>query len=225
MQGHADAPQPSLRTDEITADLNRLLQQTLTQRTASTALSASIQLPNGYHLPQGLQQCSTRNNVSLARLPQSDRGAWQFTLDCPDNPGLTHTLALTPVWQQAIVISQHALPKGHRLRAEDVKLQLQAINRLHQGYFLQPNRVIGQALRRNLSAGSVLTPGLLTPPMSIRKGDQVTILARYGPLIVKTLGQALTSGRLGAQISVRNLQSNTVVKARVIAAHQVEIAL
>ena len=59
----------------------------------------------------------------------------------------------------------------------------------------------------------------------MRKGDHVIISARSGTLSVKMPGEALSDGGLSEQIRVKNLNSNRIIKARVTAPGQVEVAL
>jgi flagella basal body P-ring formation protein FlgA len=53
----------------------------------------------------------------------------------------------------------------------------------------------------------------------------VVISARSGTLNVRMPGEALSNGGMSEQIKVKNLNSQRVIKARVTAPGQVEVAL
>lgn len=59
----------------------------------------------------------------------------------------------------------------------------------------------------------------------VRKGDQVVITARSGTLSVRMPGEALSNGGLNEQIRVKNLNSQRVIKAQVMAPGQVEVSM
>jgi len=60
---------------------------------------------------------------------------------------------------------------------------------------------------------------------AVRRGDQVVISARSGGINVRMQGEALSGGTLGQQISVRNLTSQRVIRARVAGPGQVEVEM
>ncbi|MCY1411705.1 flagella basal body P-ring formation protein FlgA [compost metagenome] len=59
----------------------------------------------------------------------------------------------------------------------------------------------------------------------MRRGDAVMIRARSSRVNVVMPGEALADGVPGQQIRVRNLQSQRVVKARVVEPGTVEVGL
>ena len=96
---------------------------------------------------------------------------------------------------------------------------------LNQGYLTDPTQVIGKKLTRAMQSDQVVSPRHLALAEVIRKGDQVVISARSSTVGVRMPGEALSDGGVGEQISVRNLRSNRVVKARVLGPGQVEVAM
>jgi len=76
-------------------------------------------------------------------------------------------------------------------------------------------QVAGMTPVRTLSAGSELRPDLLTPPNDIERGDAVHIEVRSGAALLALTARAVTAGRNGDTISVRNPESNKTFQARV----------
>jgi len=57
----------------------------------------------------------------------------------------------------------------------------------------------------------------LDAPIAVNKGDEVRIRSGQGLIAVSMNGTALGSGMPGEQIPVRNVQSDRVVKAWIVA--------
>ena len=68
---------------------------------------------------------------------------------------------------------------------------------------------------RSMAAGSELRLEFLTPPNDVNRGDSVQIEVRSGLARVALTARALTGGRSGDTISVRNPESNRTFQARV----------
>lgn len=99
------------------------------------------------------------------------------------------------------------------------------ISQISQGYLTSVDQAIGQKLTRPVVTDQVITLVHLEQAEVIRKGDQVVISASSGGLNVRMPGEALSNGGMSEQIRVKNLNSNRVIKARVTAPGQVEVAL
>ncbi|KAA0944686.1 MULTISPECIES: flagellar basal body P-ring formation chaperone FlgA [unclassified Pseudomonas] len=108
---------------------------------------------------------------------------------------------------------------------EDVALRERDIGQISQGYLTSVDQAIGQKLTRPMVTDQVITLAHLEQAEVIRKGDQVVISASSGGLNVKMPGEALSNGGMSEQIRVKNLNSKRVIKARVTAPGQVEVAL
>lgn len=115
-----------------------------------------------------------------------------------------------------VVVSRASLPRGTAVTEQDLLIKQENIDRLNFGYFTQVEEVVGMITRRALQQGLPLTPNQLEPPRLISKGDSVLIEARNSRIRVKMPGLAMSDGRKGQQISVRNIQSQRLVRAEVI---------
>ena len=115
-----------------------------------------------------------------------------------------------------------ALRRDSIIGAGDVALVEQDVSLLNRGYVTEVEQVIGRKLTRATRTDQVLTPSMLQLAEAVRRGDQVVISARSGGINVRMQGEALSGGTLGQQISVRNLTSQRVIRARVAGPGQVE---
>lgn len=85
------------------------------------------------------------------------------------------------------------------------------------------SQVNGLVARRDLPAGAPLLAGFFEAPHAVERGDTVAVLASQGGAHIEAQGLALSAGRCGDVIGVRNPRSNRTYKARIAAAGRVEV--
>ncbi|ATN11158.1 MULTISPECIES: flagellar basal body P-ring formation chaperone FlgA [Pseudomonas] len=124
-----------------------------------------------------------------------------------------------------VVVVARPLKRTGIIGYDDVALRERDISLINQGYLTSLDQAVGQKLTRPVVTDQVLTLVHLEQAEVIRKGDQVVISASSGGLNVRMPGEALSNGGMSEQIRVKNLNSNRVIKARVTAPGQVEVAL
>ncbi|NBF02701.1 flagellar basal body P-ring formation protein FlgA [Pseudomonas sp. Fl5BN2] len=124
-----------------------------------------------------------------------------------------------------VVTSSRALKRTGIIEPDDVVLRERDISQNNQGYLTSVDQAIGQKLVRPMVADQLITLAHLEQAEVVRKGDQVVISARSGTLNVRMPGEALSNGGMSEQIRVKNLNSQRVIKARVTAPGQVEVAM
>lgn len=124
-----------------------------------------------------------------------------------------------------VAVLKNPLKRDSVIGPDDIAMIEQDVGLLQRGYISDPQQAIGRKLTRSLQADQVLTPAILQLAESVRRGDQVVITARSGGISVRMQGEALSGGSSGQQISVRNLSSQRVVRARVTGPGQVEVEM
>lgn len=124
-----------------------------------------------------------------------------------------------------VVVVTRPLKRTGIIGFEDVALRERDISLISQGYLTSIDQAIGQKLTRPMVNDQVITLVHLEQAEVVRKGDHVVISASSGTLNVKMPGEALSNGGMSEQIRVKNLNSNRVIRARVTAPGQVEVAL
>nr|WP_239056961.1 flagellar basal body P-ring formation chaperone FlgA [Wenzhouxiangella limi] len=111
-----------------------------------------------------------------------------------------------------VAVLARSLPRGAALDSKAVRMQRLDTSTLGFGYYEDLERVTGQTLRRAAAAGTVITPALVAVPPTIRKDEQVTLLAERAGIAIRAPGRALKDAQIGDIIQVRNLSSETVVE-------------
>ena len=124
-----------------------------------------------------------------------------------------------------VVTTTRPLKRASIISPEDVTLRERDISVSSQGYLVSVDEAIGQKLVRPMVADQLITQVHLEQAEVVRKGEQVVISARSGTLNVKMPGEALSNGGINEQIRVKNLNSQRVIKARITAPGQVEVAM
>jgi len=136
------------------------------------------------------------------------------------------TLALKLHLYAMIPVANRAIHRHEALTEADVEYVEVDLTTLNGGSPMRPFAdVLGVRATREIRAGENLTDrNSETTPM-IGKGDQVTILLEAPRMSITTTGEAQQDGRLGDFIRIKNLMSEKVIQARVVAERLVQVDL
>ena len=125
----------------------------------------------------------------------------------------------------SITVAKHNLARGTVLQADDLETRMVNTSILREDYVLNPSRVIGKELSRPISKGNAVRLANLLEPKVIKRGDAVIVEAKSGLIYVSTPGTALTDGKLGQQIRVRNERSKQEINVEVVGPGRVRVIL
>ncbi|MBT8138282.1 MAG: flagellar basal body P-ring formation protein FlgA [Gammaproteobacteria bacterium] len=120
------------------------------------------------------------------------------------------------------VVSQRPIARGTTLGPEDIAVKEIPVHKTGGNFLPSVEQALGMLATRNISAGAALQRNALKAPLLVRRGDQVVIVAKSGPVAVRMNGTALSAGSANQQIRVKNVRSQRVIKARVTGAGVVE---
>jgi flagella basal body P-ring formation protein FlgA len=122
-----------------------------------------------------------------------------------------------------VVRLRQTVEAGSKLEASAVEVCRQRIGLQEALLLLPPAELSRCQLRRTLPAGSWLRRLDCLPLDGVKRGSQVTLVARAGAVVVRTTAQALEDGLPGEWIRVLRSASRTVLRARVVDATTVEV--
>lgn len=126
---------------------------------------------------------------------------------------------------KTVLVARRALVRGHKLNSDDIyPLEMDA-QKLKQGYFTDPNDLIGLICKHDINPDSPLNPHNIELAKMVRRGEQVTITASDDNLTVSVEGVALNEGILGESIKVKNLSSKRIIDAQVSGRKKVKVIL
>lgn len=136
---------------------------------------------------------------------------------CPGAHPWKIYLPVTIKAYRAVVVSRTNIARGQVLKVEDLELQEREVSQ-HKNFGLHRlNQAVNQVAKRHIRSGHVLSPMHIEPPKIIQRGSKIDIVANSGRVSVSMSGTALSDGRLGDLINVKNISSNKILRAKVIA--------
>jgi flagella basal body P-ring formation protein FlgA len=106
-----------------------------------------------------------------------------------------------------VVCVTRALPRGHILAGDDIKLARQPVSRIYDDFFDNIKAASGLVLTRSVQPEQVLTSRMAVSPMMVHRGDLVTIVAESPSFTITTSGKAMQDGSVGRLVRVKNLMS------------------
>jgi flagella basal body P-ring formation protein FlgA len=124
-----------------------------------------------------------------------------------------------------VLVARRALPRDATPRREDFALETRRIAGVATQFVGDAGALAGRRLRRPLGAGEALAADALTVAPVVRRGEQVTLLARSGAMEIRVAAIALSDGRPEERIRVQNAASQRVIEGVVRSAGLVEVPL
>jgi len=195
--------------------------------------SESLKSEKGYRLDYKTGKIDPRLNLSLCNSPaifsfQSDpmyRNKTTVKVECNDKKRWSIFVGVKVNIFKTVWVASQTLPRNHRLTHADLQQAEIQINKSRKGYFDNQSKLLGMRLRRSINEGLAFYPSLLSPPKVIERGDTVVISALSQVISVEVLGTAMSDGKLGQQISVKNKRSSRIIRATVVAKGKVAVPM
>lgn len=125
--------------------------------------------------------------------------------------------------KQTVLVLARPIAAGAPVSELDLRVEERDTTRITPSALADVSAIAGRVARRGLAAGSVLTAGDLVAERSVRRGDEVTLLARSGGIVVRARGKALGEGGAQDLVRVENAQSRRVVTGRILDSGEVEV--
>lgn len=146
-----------------------------------------------------------------------------LTLTCPGQPGWSMLVPVSIQVYTKVLVAARNLPPGEAIQEEDITWGEQNKNHLHDGFFKDPNEVIGLAASRTIHAGARLTKRNIKPISIVKRNQTVTLTLQKGALQVEMVGIAKSDGALNQVIRVMNPATKKMVEAVVVGQDRVKI--
>jgi len=187
----------------------------------------------GYRFDYKTGKIDPRLNLSLCKSPalfsfQSDpmsRNKTTVKVECQDKKRWSIFVGVKVNIFKSVWVASQTLPRNHRITRADLQQDEIQINKSRKGYFDKQSKLLGMRLRRSIQEGHAFYPGLLSSPKVVVRGDTVVISALSKVISVEMLGTAMSDGKLGQQISVKNKKSSRIIRATVIAKGKVAVPM
>ncbi len=125
---------------------------------------------------------------------------------------------------QNVVVSRKPIPRLKIITPDDVMLRPMNVVARGDAVIRAVEDVIGRRARRAIGMNATLHAGLVEWPPVVKKGDRVLIIAESGNLRITTMGEVKSTGKVGEQVRVVNLDSKKTVMAQVLDGRTVRVA-
>lgn len=123
-----------------------------------------------------------------------------------------------------VIVANHDLRIETPVTESDFRLDEVAVDGRTE-YVKDVQEVVGLVPHRVIRAGFPITVNYFQQPVAILSGRPVKIIVRYKGIEASAKGVALTRGRIGEVIKVKNEASQKIVSARVIDSGTVEVIM
>ncbi|MBL7005276.1 MAG: flagellar basal body P-ring formation protein FlgA [Gammaproteobacteria bacterium] len=113
---------------------------------------------------------------------------------------------------QDVLVLKNAVIKSQSIDVNDIIVKKVDRKELVRGYFSHVSQLKRLQTKRNLTAGTILSPSNLKAKQLVKTGQQVTIFYSAFGMGIKATGTALNSASKGQLIKVRNNSSSKVIE-------------
>ena len=146
---------------------------------------------------------------------------WSISLRTQDRASKSEQLGHNNLSNSAqIVFTKLNIPKGKVIEPADLVMKW-ADSRTARGAYVTLDNIVGQKAKRNLSRDTVIKPRHILAKNAVNKNDAVLIISGSTAIRIVTYGEALSDGKVGDMVLVRNSSSLKQLKAKVIAEKKV----
>ena len=166
------------------------------------------------HLDRRLRLSACRQALS-SWLPNNSRPWGQITVGvrCDDEQAWSLYVPVHVEAWAAIAVARHALARGTTLQADDVRLVRYELSRIGNGYFMDPEAIVGMQLKRPLNMGKPIKLNHVRRAALVRKGQAVTLVSgSHRGFEVRMRGIAVSEGAAGDTIRVQNTRSRKMLE-------------
>jgi len=170
-----------------------------------------------------LSKCDSNKIQVFYPGKQQRLGNVSIGLRCLEGKSWTIYLRAFITMKQKVVFSKRFIGRGNVITKDDLVIDTIEVSNTNRKYFHLTKNIIGQVAKRNIRIGQKISATVLKPAMIIKRGHEVTIIARTAGILIRTKGKALSDGAKGQIVKVRNLRSKRELQATVIAPNTVKV--
>lgn len=168
-----------------------------------------------------LAKCDQSLGLNL-KDPLNSGGNINVQVSCKGGSSWTILVPAQAKVYRSVAVASRILQRGDVVTESDLAQEIKDVSEYRLGFALSPDAIVGKEIKFNVNKGEVFRNSALDAPLVIKRGDSVNMEAAVGGISVTSNGTAITDGRIGQQIRVKNNQSARVINARVVAAGKVE---
>ncbi len=169
-----------------------------------------------------LQPCQTALEISFSQVARIS-GNTALTIQCHTPVNWKLHLPIRVDLYDDVAVTTSPLVRGQAIDRQRIIFRKKKISNLQHGFFTRKDPLDRLQARRNLPAGTILSPANVDQKLLVKSGQIVNIILNIQGLRIKSSGKALQSASLGKVIRVKNTQSNKIIEATVSAEGEVRV--
>lgn len=217
--GGIAALQAASPTESLQALQTRVQQQASQYYQAAKAKKTTISV-NALDSRLQLRACVNSPTITLND-PQYNGGNQTALVRCEGEAPWSIYIPLQVALFYEYPVAARNMARGDVVSAADIQTTLVNSTGQRQGQIDSAPDIIGKSLRRPIRQGEVFRSAQLEMPTVVKRGDLVSILTQVGAISVSSAGTAMSNGKIGEKIRIKNTQSERVIMAEVIEAGSV----
>lgn len=156
-------------------------------------------------------------SISFAKVPDAKGdGVCLVEVEGKNNKDRSFYVPFRAISKAKIFVLTRSGKKNDVLRPESVTAKETVLNEKKPAYPSKLEDIVGKILKKDVTAGTVITYSMLDELVVIQKGEIVNVVAENKKLMVRTKGKAMEKGKVGDSIRVRNVQSDKEIFGRVV---------
>ncbi len=171
-----------------------------------------------------LSKCSQDLNLNLKDNSKTG-GNINVQVSCSSGSAWTILVTGQVKVYRSVAVAGRNLQRGDLVSATDLSSEIKDVSDLRIGFALTPETIIGKEIKFAVNKGETFRNSALDTPLVIKRGDTVSMESSAGGISVKTSATAVSDGRIGQQIRVKNNQSARIINAKVVEAGKVQSIL
>ena len=161
------------------------------------------------------------NNWNTIKAACGNPASWSVSLRTSEalsgNRDATNTATKNSV---QIAFTKRNIPKGKVIQPDDLVMKW-ANSRSSHGAYITIENIIGRKAKKNMARDLVVKAQHILANNAVNRNDTVLIVSGSSAVSIVTYGEALSDGKLGDMVLVKNLSSNKKFKALVTAEKKV----
>jgi flagella basal body P-ring formation protein FlgA len=162
-------------------------------------------------------------NHLTANIPENFNGRnVNIKISCADSISWSIYLTAKITTVIPVIVAKKSISAGTLLDDSNITSTYLDSYKIRGTFVGDINKVKGTKAKRKIIKDHLIT---LINTCTVCEGSQVTIIAQSKQFTIRTNGEALDSGNIGEQISVKNNRSGKIINARVNAINKVVINL
>lgn len=126
---------------------------------------------------------------------------------------------------QEVLVATGPIARGTMIKPSHVIQRQINLDAFRDQYVTKFEQISGMIVKRTFRDGQVIRTDQLTEPTLVERGEKIIITAKAGQTHVKMFGTALSDGKLGDQIRVKNISSSRILHAQVTEKGQVIVPM